>query len=581
MNLKRYFPIVAWLPNYPKTHLRGDISAGITVGIMLIPQGMAYAGIAGLPPVYGLYAALLPQLIYALLGTSRQLAVGPVAMDSLLVAAGVSALATIGTAKYLELAFLLAFLMGFIQFLFGIMGFGFLVNFLSRPVINGFTSGAAIIIAFSQLKHLLGIDLTGGNQIQYLIYEVWLKIQGVHWLTLGLGIGSILILKNIKKIQKDLPGALVVVVLGILVVFVFQLDKLGVKIVKNVPQGLPNFQIPAFYWSDIQALLPTALALALIAFMEAISVAKAMQTAHRDYEINANQELIALGSANILSSFFQCYPTTGGFSRTAVNQQAGAKTNLAAIISASIVALTLLFLTPWFYYLPHTVLAAIIWVAVGSLIDSKFPQFLWKNRREEFWLWLLTLSITLTIGIQEGILSGVFFSLAIMIYKTMRPHVAILGKLPDTDTYRNIARFAQAQTRPDVLIVRYDADLYFANINHFREIFKSMIEDQGTSIKLLVINAESINQIDSSALYMLDEFYQDLKNRNIKLYFSGIKGPLRDILYQVGFTQKIGEESFFTDEANALAHYDNLDDSQAQSFLHTVALQTNKLGNLL
>jgi sulfate permease, SulP family len=576
MDLKKYLPILDWLPNYQPKDLKGDISAGLTVGIMLIPQGMAYAGIAGLPPVYGLYAALFPQLIYAVLGTSRQLAVGPVAMDSLLVAAGVSALATVGTEKYLALAFLLAFLMGLIQFLLGVLRLGFLVNFLSRPVISGFTSGAAVIIAFSQLKHLLGIDLTSSNQIQFLLYEVWLKIQTIHWLSLGLGIMSILILKNIKKIQKDLPGALVVVVLGIVIVYALGLDKLGIKIVKSVPQGLPDFQIPSMYLTDIQALMPTALALALIAFMEAISVAKAMQAEHRNYEINANQELIALGSANVLSSFFQCYPTTGGFSRTAVNHQAGAKTNLAAIISASVVALTLLLLTPWFYYLPQTGLAAIIWVAVLGLIDLKFPQFLWQNRREEFWLWLLTLLITLTVGIQEGILGGVFFSLAIMIYKTMRPHVAILGKLPETDTYRNITRFAQAQTRPDVLLVRYDADLYFANVNHFREIFKTVIENKGESLKLLIINADSINQIDSTALYMLDEFYQDLKNRNIQLYFTGIKGPIRDVLHRVGFTQKIGENSFFIDEAHALAHYEHLDNTVEQKFLHTVALQTNQ-----
>jgi SulP family sulfate permease len=573
MDLKTILPITDWLPHYQKKDIKGDISAGLTVGIMLIPQGMAYAGIAGLPPVYGLYAALLPQLVYAFLGTSRQLAVGPVAMDSLLVAAGVSTLATIGTEKYLALAFLLALMMGLIQFLFGVLRLGFLVNFLSKPVISGFTSGAAVIIALSQLKHLLGIDLNGSNQIQVLVYEAFSKISTIHWLTLALGVVSILILRNIKKIHKDVPGALVVVTLGILMVYAFHLDLLGIKIVKNVPQGLPHLQIHSPELADIQALIPTALALALIAFMEAISVAKAMQAQHRNYEINANQELIALGSANLLSSFFQCYPTTGGFSRTAVNHQAGAKTNLAAIISAGVVALTLLFLTPLFYYLPQTVLAAIIWVAVLSLIDLKYPQFLWKNKREEFWLWGLTLLITLTVGIQEGILGGVFFSLAIMIYKTMRPHVAILGKLPQTDTYRNITRFSQAEIRPDVLIVRYDADLYFANVNHFREIFKTMIEEKGKLLKLLIINADSINQMDSTALSMLDDFYEDLKNRGIQLYFTGIKGPIRDILHQVGFTQKIGENSFFIDEAHAMAHYDC--SGKDVDFWQRVALQTN------
>lgn len=569
-------PILQWLPHYSKKNLSGDISAGLTVGIMLVPQGMAYAGIAGLPPIYGLYAALIPQIIYAVLGTSRQLAVGPVAMDSLLVAAGVSAIATVGTERYLALALLLALMIGVIQLVFGLFRMGFLVNFLSRPVISGFTSGAAVIIALSQLKHLTGIPLHSSNHIQAIFYEVWVNLQALHWLTLSVGILGIIILQNVKKLYPQLPGALVVVVFGVLIVYVGDLAQYGVKIVGNVPQGLPHFQIPHLYWADIKALLPTALALALIAFLEAISVAKAIQARHKDYQLNANQELIALGSANLIGSFFQCYPTTGGFSRTAVNDKAGAKTNLAALVSAFLVGLTLLFLTPLFYYLPQSMLAAIIVVAVLNLIDIQYPVFLWQNQRTEFWLLILTFVITLTVGIQEGILSGILFSILIMIHKTMHPHIAVLGKIPQTDTFRNIARFPQCEVRADVLIVRYDADIYFANANHFRENMDELIAEKGKELKLLILNAESINHLDSTAVYTLEELYADLKGKQVQLYLTGLKGPLRDILQRVDFIDKLGEEAFYIDEEHALSHYDDEVSQGEKLRLQAIALQTNE-----
>jgi SulP family sulfate permease len=569
-------PILHWLPHYPKKYLSGDISAGLTVGVMLVPQGMAYAGIAGLPPVYGLYAALIPQVIYAILGTSRHLAVGPVAMDSLLVAAGVSAIATVGTERYLALAFLLAFLIGVIQLTFGLLKMGFLVNFLSRPVISGFTSGAAVIIALSQLKHLTGIPLPSSNHIQAVFYELWTNFQSLHWLTLSVGVLGIVVLKNIKKVHQQLPGALAVVILGVLIVYLGNLAQYGVKIVGHVPQGLPHFQAPILYLADIKALLPTALALALIAFLEAISVAKAIQVRHKNYKLDANQELIALGSANLIGSLFQCYPTTGGFSRTAVNDKAGAKTNLAALVSASLVGLTLLFLTPLFYYLPQSILAAIIIVAVLNLIDVQYPVFLWDNQRTEFCLLMLTFVITLTVGIQEGILSGVFFSLLVMIYKTMHPHIAVLGRIPQTDTFRNIMRFPECEVRKDVLIVRYDADIYFANANHFRESMEELVAEKGKGLKLLILNAESINHLDSTAVYTLEELYADLKAKGVQLYLTGLKGPLRDILQRVDFIDRLGEGAFYIDEEHALAHYDD-EVSQAEKLkLQAIALQTNE-----
>lgn len=361
--MKKFLPILDWLPNYKKEYFSGDLSAGLTVGVMLVPQGMAYAMIAGLPPVYGLYAAIIPQLVYAIFGTSRQLAVGAVAMDSLLVAAGITVMAEAGTENYIALAILLAFMMGTIQLAMGLFRMGFLVNFLSKPVINGFTSAAALIIGFNQLKHLIGVDLARNNNIFIIIYQAIEKFGSINWLSVLIGIIAIIILKNVKKIHKAIPGALVAVVLGVLIVKYLSLYTMGVKIVGEVPKGLPSFSFPILDTPYFNDLIPIAFTLALIAFMEAVSVAKAIQVNHTDeYKLDPNQELIGLGMGNIVGSFFSSFPTTGGFSRSAVNEQLGARTNLTSIISASLVALTLLFLTPLFYYLPNAILAAIIMV---------------------------------------------------------------------------------------------------------------------------------------------------------------------------------------------------------------------------
>lgn len=556
MNLKQLFPILDWLPHYKKDYLKGDISAGLTVGIMLIPQGMAYAYIAGLPPVYGLYAALVPQIVYAFLGTSRQLAVGPVAMDSLLVASGVSVIAASGSTEYIVLAVLLAFMMGALQLLFGVLRLGFLVNFLSRPVISGFTSAAALIIGLNQLKHLLGVELPRSNQVHQLLYNAVLKASEIHWATFAIGIGGIVIIKLVKKYKKSIPAALVVVVSGILVVYMFRLDALGVKIVQKVPGGLPVPALPVLDLEKISTLFPTALTLALIAFMEAISVAKAVQAKHKDYEIDANQELIALGAANLIGSFFKSYPGTGGFSRTAVNDQGGAKTGVAALISASMVALTLLFLTPLFYYLPKAVLASIIMVAVFGLIDFKYPKVLWQTKKDEFLMLMLTFITTLTIGIREGILAGVALSLLVMIYRTTRPHVAVLGAFRESNAYRNIDRYDDLVVREDVLIIRYDASLYFANTNHFREAIRQQVAQRKAGLKLLVISAESIDTIDSSAAQMIRELVAELQAQQINVNFAGVKGPVRDYLTKNGLFEDMGKDKFFLDVPTAIDHFD-------------------------
>lgn len=533
---------------------------------MLVPQGMAYAMIAGLPPVYGLYAAMIPQVVYAIFGTSRQLAVGPVAMDSLLVAAAVTMLAEVGTDQYIVLAILLAFMMGMVQLLLGLFRMGFLVNFLSKPVISGFTSAAALIIGLNQLKHLLGIDIARSNYIHTILYEASQQWSSINIIALAIGIAGIIILKNIKKLHKAIPGALIAVVLGILLVQFLHLDDAGVKIVGVVPEGLPGFVVPDLGSTHFNELIPAALTLALIAFMEAVSVAKSIQANHKgEYEIDANQELIGLGLGNVVGSFFGSFPTTGGFSRSAVNEQAGAKTNLAAIISAALIALTLLFLTPLFYYLPNAILASIIMVAVFGLIDSKYPIFLWKTRKEDFIMLMIAFIVTLLVGIKEGILLSVVISLVAMIYRSTRPHYAVLGKFPDSKVFRNIERFDDLVIREDILSIRYDADLYFANTSHFIDSIKKEVEKKGSKLKLVIVQGNSIAHIDSSAYLALSELIQELEKQNIIFYFSDLIGPTRDFLKSAGIDQVGEKEKSFDDVDSAITFFDKHFGSEAEN----------------
>jgi len=559
--LKKILPIFQWLPNYKKTFFVGDLTAGVTVGIMLIPQGMAYAMIAGLPPVFGLYASLIPQVIYAIMGTSRQLAVGPVAMDSLLVAAGLGALSLSGIDEYIAMAIFLSLFMGAIQLLLGVLRMGFLVNFLSKPVISGFTSGAAIIIGLSQLKHLLGIEITRSNQVHKLIINAFENINLTNVYTVLIGFLSIVLIKFIKKLNKKynkrVPTALIIVVLGVFIVYFFDLYQFGVKIVGSVPSGLPSFEIPKIPLDRISELTPIALTLALIAFMEAISVSKAIEENHNDYEIDPNQELIALGSSNILGSLFQSYPTTGGFSRTAVNDQAGAKTGIAPLISALIVGLTLLFLTPLFYYLPNAVLAAIIMVAVFGLIDFSYPLELFKNRKDEFVLLIITFLTTLTIGIKEGILIGVLLSLLMMVYRTSIPHITIIARVNNTNYYKNILSFRESvQRREDILGIRIDSQLFFGNKDFFKKQLYKHIKNKGASLKLVIINTKAVNYIDSSGIHILKKIIKDLKSKKINIMFSGTSGPTRDILYKSGVIDILGKENLFLRSHEAEDYFD-------------------------
>lgn len=541
-NRRPSLPVASWLLAPRREDLRDDLTAGLTTAVMLIPQGMAYALLAGLPPIVGLYASTIPLVVYAFFGSSRQLAVGPVAMVSLLVASGVGTLAEPGTETYVGLAVLLAAMVGALQLGMGLLRAGFLVNFLSHPVISGFTSAAALVIGASQLGQLLGLEL-GRGPVHEILQRAITQLGDTHGLTLAIGAGSIVALLALRRLAPRVPAALVVVVAGTLAVWAFGLHEHGVAIVGTVPAGLPPLALPPLDAHALAGLWPTALTIALVGFMESISVGKSIAT-RMGYEIDANRELRGLGLANLAGSLFGAYPVTGGFSRTAVNAAAGARTSMAGLVTASVVALTLVLLTPAFYFLPKAVLAAIIMVAVLGLVDVKEVRHLWHVERSELALLALTFAATLALGVEEGIALGVGASLVWHVVRTTRPHTAVLGRLPGTDVFRNIRRFPEAVTEPGVVVLRIDAQLFFGNVAFLKETLRGLVDQAAhgeAPVHTVVIEAASINRLDSSADAALHELHQWLAGRGVTLRLAGLKGPVRDMMQRTGLLARVGE----------------------------------------
>ena len=573
--IKNFLPILEWLPNYKKTDLQGDLSAGLTVGIMLIPQGMAYAMLAGLEPIHGLYAVTIPLLLYAIFGTSRQLAVGPVAMVSLLTAAGIASLNPSSPEQYLIYALTLAFLIGLIQVGMGAMKLGFVVNFLSHPVINGFTSAAAIIIGLSQIKHLFRISLPNSEHIQEMLVAIAQNIGDIHWLTFGIGVIGIIIIKYGKKIHKSFPAPLVAVIVGIALVSGFDLTSQGVKIVGDVPSGLPTFSSPSFDLETWKTLLPIALTISLVGFAESFAVAKTIQAKHKNYKLDANQELIGLGMANFGAAFFRGYPVTGGFSRTAVNNDAGARTALASIFSAILIVLTLLFFTGLFYNLPSAILAAVVLVAVSGLIDFKEPVHLWHKDKADFAMLIATFVITLTLGIETGIISGMVLSLIVVIYKASRPHIAKLGRVPHTNIFRNVERFENLEEKDSLLMVRIDGPIYFANVEFIKNKLDQWTMEKGKNLQLIVFNLESVTHIDSTGAHELGEWIQSWRKNGVDVNMTSIKGPVRDILNRWGLIASVGNDHVFVDDHTAIKAFEKEIDEKLLEQFTTIATQTN------
>src|SRR5690554_4274382 len=572
--LKNFLPILDWLPHYKRSDLKGDIPAGLTVGVMLIPQGMAYAMLAGLPPIHGLYAVTVPLILYVLFGTSRQLAVGPVAIVSLLTATGIETLSPSNPEQYLLYVLTLAFLVGLIQILMGLFKLGFVVNFLSHPVISGFTSAAAIVIGLSQIKHLLGLDLPNTAYFHEMVLSIFQNLGKIHWPTFGMGIMGILIIAYGKKIHSAFPSALMAVIVGVLLVWSFGLEDRGIGIMGDVPGGLPSLSYPLFDFSIWQGLLPIAVTISLIGFAESFAIAKTIQSKHKTYRLNANQELIGLGMANFGAAFFRGYPVTGGFSRTAVNHEAGAKTGLSSIISAGLIVLTLLFFTDLFYYLPNAILGAVILVAISGLIDTKGAFQLWKRDKADFSMLAATFMTTLILGVEIGIATGMVLSLLMVIYKASRPHMAQLARVPGTHIFRNIERFDNLELREDLLIVRADGPIYFANVEFIKDRMDKWIGEKKRALRVVLFNMESVTSLDSTGAHEMGEWISEWRSEGLEVFVTGAKGPVRDAFSRLGMTDYIGAERMFVDDHSAIKYLEQTRDMGETSSLINYAIQS-------
>nr|WP_238531639.1 SulP family inorganic anion transporter [Nitritalea halalkaliphila] len=449
-----------------------------------------------------------------------------------------------------------------------------MVNFLSHPVINGFTSAAAIIIGLSQIKHLFRIQLPNTEHVQEILVALFQNIGDIHWITFGIGVLGIIIIKYGKKIHKAFPAPLVAVVVGILLVYGFNLTEQGVRIVGDVPSGLPTLSLPYFDGNTWSMLFPIALTISLVGFAESFAVAKTIQAKHKTYRLDANQELIALGMANFGAAFFKGYPVTGGFSRTAVNNDAGAKTTMASIISAVLIVLTLLFFTSLFYYLPSAILAAVVLVAVSGLVDFKEPQHLWKKDKVDFSMLVLTFVVTLTLGIEVGIISGMVLSLLVVIYRATRPHMAQLGRIPGTAIFRNVKRFKNLEEREDLLIVRIDGPIYFANVTYIHDTMESWLAAKGGKVKAVVLNMESVTSIDSTGAHELDEWIKTWRAAGMEVSMTAIKGPVRDVMNRWGLLETIGVNYIFLDNASAVDALITHNHADAENW-KVYAMQTN------
>ncbi len=571
MKIQKIIPLSEWLPTYKKSQFKGDLIAGLTVATVLIPQSIAYALIAGLPPVYGLYSALVPQIVYAIFGSSRQVAIGPVATDSLIVATSVSTIALAGSENYIAVAIFLALLVGVIQFLMGVFRLGFIVNFLSKPVITGFTSALALTIGLNQFRIFFGVDFLQSDQIHILLEDILERIFDLEMKTTIVGVVTFIILFVLRKINHKIPNALFVVVMGIILMAFLGNHFSEVAIIEEIPSGLPVFSIPKLNLNLIRELLPMIFTLAMVGYLETISIGKYLESQQEEYKIDSNQELVALGLSNILGSFFKSYPSTSSFSRSAINFDAGAKTGVAAFISASLIVLTLLFLTPVFYYLPKTILATIIIVAVFRLINTKEAKFLWKANKLDFWLLIVTFLSTLISGIEYGILIGVSLSLIVLIFRTSRPNVVELGKVPDSDFYRNKNRFKEVLIDDEILVFRFDAQVFYANSGYFRERLEAMVKEKEDSLKLIVLDAESINRVDSTGIEMLKQQIQFYKKKGITFYLAGVKGPVRDDLFRGGLLDIIGINHFFMRVNGAVTCFktgDNTNQKKYAQYIH-------------
>ncbi|MBA4213852.1 MAG: sodium-independent anion transporter [Polaromonas sp.] len=551
-------PVLQWGRQYNRDMLLGDGVAALIVTVMLIPQSLAYAMLAGLPPEVGLYASVAPLLLYAVFGTSRVLAVGPVAVVSLMTAAAIGQHAAAGTPEYWAVAITLAFLSGALLLLMGVLRLGFLANFLSHPVISGFISASGLLIAASQLKTLMGVKAEGHNLLE-LGQSLMAQLGRTHLLTLAIGVLTVAFLFWVRSglkpllvrlgfparaadvIAKTGPVAAIVVTAGL--TWALQWQGQGVKIVGTVPQGLPPLTLPLFDLGLWQSLLVPALLISVVGFVESVSVGQTL-AAKRRQRIVPDQELVALGASNLGAAFTGGFPVTGGFARSVVNFDAGAQTPAAGVFTAIGITLASLFLTPALYYLPQATLAATIVVAVLSLVDFSIFRKTWAYSKADFAAVLATLLVTLLQGVELGLVVGVAVSLALYLYRTSRPHMAEVGRVPGTEHFRNVLRHAVAVS-PQVLGLRVDESLYFANSRALEDRINDAVASR-PALKHVVLQCSAINDIDASALESLEAINLRLRDAGVRLHLSEVKGPVMDRLKSTHFLHDLGGEVFLT-----------------------------------
>ncbi len=511
----------------------------------------------GVPPIYGLYTCLVPLVLYAFFGTSRQLSIGPVAVTAILVMSGVSKLAEPFTDTFIELVLFTGFLIGVLQIVMSILRMGFLVNLISQPVISGFISAAAIIIIISQLEEGLGIDIPEFKHTYQTVWYTLTHFSEVHWITLGIclfSIGSIILL---KKWKRSFPGALTVLVVTTVVTYLFDLKTKGISVIMDVPRGLPFFRIPEMDYETMISLIPSVLTVTFIGYVGSIGIAKSMEMKNRDHTIRPNQELFALGIAKVIGAFFQAVPSSGSYSRTAINDEAGAKTTISSIIAAIMVVLSLLFLTRFFYYIPKATLAAIILVSVFGLINFSEATYLFRLRRRDFLVMIITFLGTLVFGVENGIFIGVMLSFVFLQYYSSRPHIAELVNIPGTTYYRNINRFPDAIQSADYLIIRFDNQLYFGNSSYFKDTILQYISNRKPLPKFLILDNTNMHDIDSTGLHVLEDIHQYLERLGIQLLVTGTIGPVRDFLKRSGFTDKLGADHYYLTISDAVDYAEN------------------------
>lgn len=534
--------------------LKVDILAGVTVALVLVPQSMAYAQLAGLPPYYGLYASFLPPMIAAIFGSSRQLATGPVAVVSLMTAASLEPIAALGSEGFLVYATLLAVMVGVFQLSLGLFRLGVLVDFLSHPVVVGFTAAGAIIIGTSQLGKLFGVSVEkSAHHYETVYHTVQAALIDTHWPTLIITILSLAIMIGIKKWRPTLPVVLIAVVITTLLSKLFGFAGMGGAIVGDIPKGLPEFTVPEFNFDIVRQLATSAVVISLVGFMEAISIAKAMAARTRD-RLDANQELVGQGLSNITSGLFSGYPVSGSFSRSAVNINAGARTGFSSIVTGAVVGITLLFFTPLLYHLPQATLASVIIMAVIGLIKIEPIKHAWKAEKHDGIVAVVTFVLTLVLAphLDQGILIGVVLSMAFFIYRTMRPRFAVVSRYHD-GTFRDLKIHPELDVCDNIVVIRFDMSLYYANAGYFETEVLRIFADHAQA-KYIILDAEGINMLDSTGQMVLAQLAERLEKNGVKFLVARMKRQFMQTIYKTVSSAINTDERYFSRLTYALAY---------------------------